>query len=424
MKKRIILVVSLAICLVMLSGCTALPYLGLQSMFRGDSVRNTQSSLPEAGGELVTISREEYERYQKYNTLMEIMAIVEENYYEDTDEHSMLDGAAMGMLSAIGDPYTFYYTAEEYASMWEDDEGEYAGVGILISADYTTGICTAIRVFTGSPAEKAGVLRGDILYMVEDMYVTADNLNDAVEIMRGTPGTDVNVTFLRNGEERKTVMTRAVVNVNRVESTVLEGDIGYIYLYEFAGDCSEKFAEALEALTAKGIKGLIIDLRDNPGGWVSDAESIGDLFLDQGLMYYTEYKDGTKDYTYTSDGRVDLPLVVIVNENSASSSEILTGALQDRADATVVGVQSYGKGIIQAVTPVGSEGAGMQVTIAQYYTPNGNKVHKIGITPDVIAELPEGDPGIYEFGDLNDPQLKKAWEVMMEKMDSTEIPAA
>ena len=230
MKKRIILVVSLAICLVMLSGCTALPYLGLQSMFRGDSVRNTQSSLPEAGGELVTISREEYERYQKYNTLMEIMAIVEENYYEDTDEHSMLDGAAMGMLSAIGDPYTFYYTAEEYASMWEDDEGEYAGVGILISADYTTGICTAIRVFTGSPAEKAGVLRGDILYMVEDMYVTADNLNDAVEIMRGTPGTDVNVTFLRNGEERKTVMTRAVVNVNRVESTVLEGDIGYIYL--------------------------------------------------------------------------------------------------------------------------------------------------------------------------------------------------
>ena len=400
MKKRIILVVSLAICLVMLSGCTALPYLGLQSMFRGDSVRNTQSSLPEAGGELVTISREEYERYQKYNTLMEIMAIVEENYYEDTDEHSMLDGAAMGMLSAIGDPYTFYYTAEEYASMWEDDEGEYAGVGILISADYTTGICTAIRVFTGSPAEKAGVLRGDILYMVEDMYVTADNLNDAVEIMRGTPGTDVNVTFLRNGEERKTVMTRAVVNVNRVESTVLEGDIGYIYLYEFAGDCSEKFAEALEALTAKGIKGLIIDLRDNPGGWVSDAESIGE------------------------DGRVDLPLVVIVNENSASSSEILTGALQDRADATVVGVQSYGKGIIQAVTPVGSEGAGMQVTIAQYYTPNGNKVHKIGITPDVIAELPEGDPGIYEFGDLNDPQLKKAWEVMTEKMDSTEIPAA
>lgn len=121
---------------------------------------------------------------------------------------------------------------------------------------------------------------------------------------------------------------------------------------------------------------------------------------------------------------MDLPLVVIVNENSASSSEILTGALQDRADATVVGVQSYGKGIIQAVTPVGSEGAGMQVTIAQYYTPNGNKVHKIGITPDVIAELPEGDPGIYEFGDLNDPQLKKAWEVMTEKMDSTEIPAA
>ena len=424
MNKKIILAVALVLMLTVLSGCTALPYLGLKSMLHEDSVKENQNSLSETGGELVTISREEYERYQKYNTLLEIMAIVEENYYEETDEHKMLDGAAMGMLNAIGDPYTFYYTAEEYASMWEDDEGEYAGVGILISADYTTGICTAIRVFTGSPAEKAGVLRGDILYMVEDMYVTADNLNDAVEIMRGTPGTDVNVTFLRDGEERKTVMTRAVVNVNRVESTVLEGDIGYIYLYEFAGDCSAKFSQALDELTAKGIKGLIIDVRDNPGGWVSDAETIGDLFLDKGLMYYTEYKDGTKDYTYTTDGRVDLPLVVIVNENSASSSEILTGALQDRADATVVGVQSYGKGIIQAVTPVGSEGAGMQVTIAQYFTPNGNKVHKIGITPDVTVELPEGDPGIYEFGDLNDPQLKKAWEVMMEKLDSAEVPAA
>ena len=161
-------------------------------------------------------------------------------------------------------------------------------------------------------------------------------------------------------------------------------------------------------------------MRDNPGGWVNDAETIGDLFLDKGLLYYVEYKDGTRENTFTTDGKVDAPIVVLINENSASSSEILTGALKDRADATVVGVQSYGKGIIQAVTPVGKEGAGMQLTIAQYFTPNGNKVHKIGITPDVEVKLPEGDPGIYEFSDLEDPQLRKAWEVMNEKIRAGE----
>ena len=166
---------------------------------------------------------------------------------------------------------------------------------------------------------------------------------------------------------------------------------------------------------AQGAKGLIIDLRDNPGGWVSDAESIGDLFLDKGVLCYLEYKDGSREYYRTKDGKVDLALVILVNENSASSSEILTGALKDRADATVVGVQSYGKGIVQSVIPL-ADGAGMQMTMAQYYTPNGNAVHKIGITPDVECALPEGDNGMYEFADLADPQLSKALEVMEEKL--------
>ena len=167
---------------------------------------------------------------------------------------------------------------------------------------------------------------------------------------------------------------------------------------------------------AKGAKSLIIDLRDNPGGWVNDAEAIGDLFLDKGTLCYLQYKDGQREYYYTKDGKIDMPLVILVNEHSASSSEILTGALKDRADATVVGVQSYGKGIVQTVMPVGDEGAGMQMTIAQYYTPNGNAVHKLGITPDVVIELPKGDNGMYAFGDLNDPQLARALEVMQEKM--------
>ena len=169
---------------------------------------------------------------------------------------------------------------------------------------------------------------------------------------------------------------------------MLTDDIGYVYLYEFAGDCADKFAEAVKSLNEQGAKGLIIDLRDNPGGWVNDAESIADLFLDKGTLCYLEYKDGSREYYNTKDGKYDMKLVVLVNENSASSSEILTGALKDRGDATVVGVKSYGKGIVQTVIPLDG-GAGMQMTIAQYYTPNGNAVHKLGITPDVECALPE-----------------------------------
>ncbi len=412
--KKILLVLSLLLVISMLSSCTALPVMGLRSIYRDAATETAAGTAAE--GDTVTISAEEYEDLRKYDTLLQILAIVEENYYQDVDEGDLLEGAAYGMLDAIGDPYTFYYNPEEFEEMWEDDEGEYGGVGMLISANYETQLCTIIRTFSGSPAEAAGVMRGDILYKVEDVYVTADTLNDAVEIMRGTPDTDVKVTFLRDGEEIEKVLTRATITVNRVEAAMLDDEIGYLVIYEFAGDCADKFDEALDDLIAKGAKGLILDLRDNPGGWVSDAESMADRFLDEGVIYYTEYKDGSRQYSYSVDGKVDMPLVILINENSASSSEILTGALKDRADATVVGVQSYGKGIIQAVTGVGTEGAGMQLTIAQYFTPNGNKVHSIGITPDVEYALPEGDPGIYEMGDLKDPQLAKAYEVMQEKM--------
>lgn len=408
-KKRILLAVSLALAVCLLGGCAYLPLLGI-------SKSTEKQTATEDTGDTVTISREQYERYQQMDDLLEMMDLVDKNFYEDTDKSAMLDGAAQGLLYALGDPYTFYYTAEDYATLWEDDEGEYAGVGIQISASYATGICTISRVFDNGPAKEAGVHKGDILYQVEDLLVTADNLQDAVDIMRGTPGTKVTVVFKRGEEEMTYELERTRINVNRVESTMLEDGVGYICLYEFAGDCADKFKEALDGLMDQGAKGIIIDLRDNPGGWVEDAKSIGDDFLDAGTLCYLEYKDGTREYYKTTDGKVDAKLVVIVNENSASSSEILTGALQDRADATVVGVQSYGKGIVQIVTPVGDSGAGMQMTVAQYYTPNGNAVHKIGITPDVEVPLPEGDNGMYEFGDLNDPQLARALEVMKEKL--------
>lgn len=411
MKKKLLLLTALALVACMVCGCAYLPLSGMTHML---GVSNSASVTD--NGETVTISKELYEKYQQFDKLLEMQEIADYYFFEDFDENDLIEGAAMGLLSGLGDPYTFYYTPEDYEALWEDDEGEYAGVGIQISGNYLTGICTISRVFDNGPAREAGVHKGDVLYKVEDLYVTAATLNDAVDIMRGTPGTDVEVTFLRNGEEMTFTLTRAQINVNRVEAGMLADGVGYIALYEFAGDCAAKFEEALNSLTQQGAKGIIIDLRDNPGGWVEDAKNIGDLFLDEGTLCYLEYRDGTREYYKTTDGKTDVELVVLVNENSASSSEILSGALKDRTDATIVGVQSYGKGIVQSVLPISSDGSGMQLTIAQYYTPNGNKVHKIGITPDVEIDLPEGDNGMYEFGDLADVQLAKALEVMQEKL--------
>ncbi len=414
MKKRIMLVAGLMAIAMLLSGCTYFPNMMLSGLMKNNP---TFSSMPEAvvSGETVTISKEQYERYKQFDTLLELMDIVDYAYFEEYDVQDMLDGAANGLLLGLGDPYTFYYTPDQYQELWEEDEGEYAGVGIQISTSYLTGLCTISRVFDNGPARQAGVLKGDILYKVEDLYVNSSTINEAVDIMRGTPGTSVHVVFLRGTEEIEYDLVRANITVNRIDSTMLTNDIGYIYLYEFAGDCAASFQKAVLDLAKQGAKGLIVDLRDNPGGWVDDAEAIGDIFLDVGTLCYLQYNDGRKEYYRTNAGKTDMELVILLNENSASSSEILAGALKDRANATIVGVQSYGKGVVQSV--VGLDGGdGMQVTIAQYYTPNGNAVHKVGITPDVEVKLPDGDIGMYEFADLSDPQLSKALEVMQKKL--------
>ena len=385
----------------MITGCQLLP------TTVSDAVLGTDDT--------VTISRSEYERLQRYAELDEIWQIVETYYYQEPDEESMLDGAEMGLLYGLGDPYTYYYTPEQYAQLWADDEGEYAGIGIQIMGDYITGLCTISRVFLDSPALDAGLRKGDILTRVEDVDVVATTLQDAVNIMRGEPGTPVNVQVQRGDQLLDFVVDRAVVHVNWVNSCMLEGNVGYISLYEFSGDCSPSFAVHLDNLMNEGARSLIIDLRDNPGGWVDDAQKVADMFLAEGNVASLVYRDGTTElYTTTTDGKENpIPLVVLVNEYSASASEILAGALQDRGRATIVGTQTFGKGVVQYVLPVGTRGAGMQITVAQYYTPNGNEVHKVGITPDIEATLPEGDTTMYDIGDLSDAQLKKAHEIAL-----------
>ncbi len=391
--------------LLLLTGCALLP--------------TTISDLAAGMDDTVTISRAEYERLQRYAELDEIWQIVEQYYYQEPDTQAMLDGAEMGLLYGLGDPYTYYYTPDQYAQLWADDEGEYAGIGIQIMGDYATGLCTISRVFLDSPALDAGLRKGDVLTRVEDIDVVTTTLQDAVNIMRGEPGTPVNVQVQRGDQLLDFVVDRAVVHVNWVNSCMLDGDVGYISLYEFSGDCSPSFAVHLDNLMSQGAKALVIDLRDNPGGWGDDAQKVADMFLEEGNVASLVYRDGTTElYTTTTDGKENpIPLVVLVNEYSASASEILAGALQDRGRATIVGTQTFGKGVVQYVLPVGTRGAGMQLTVAQYYTPNGNEVHKVGITPDIEATLPEGDTTMYDIGDLDDAQLKKAYEVALDLIE-------
>ena len=391
--------------LLLLTGCALLP--------------TTISDLATGMDDTVTISRAEYERLQRYAELDEIWQIVEQYYYQEPDTQAMLDGAEMGLLYGLGDPYTYYYTPDQYAQLWADDEGEYAGIGIQIMGNYATGLCTISRVFLDSPALDAGLRKGDVLTRVEDIDVVTTSLQDAVNIMRGEPGTPVNVQVQRGDQLLDFVVDRAVVHVNWVNSCMLDGDVGYISLYEFSGDCSPSFAVHLDNLMSQGAKALVIDLRDNPGGWVDDAQKVADMFLEEGNVASLVYRDGTTElYTTTTDGKENpIPLVVLVNEYSASASEILAGALQDRGRATIVGTQTFGKGVVQYVLPVGTRGAGMQLTVAQYYTPNGNEVHKVGITPDIEATLPEGDTTMYDIGDLDDAQLKKAYEVALDLIE-------
>lgn len=404
-KKRFKLMCLTLMVLLLLTGCALLP--------------TTISDLATGMDDTVTISRAEYERLQRYAELDEIWQIVEQYYYQEPDTQAMLDGAEMGLLYGLGDPYTYYYTPDQYAQLWADDEGEYAGIGIQIMGNYATGLCTISRVFLDSPALDAGLRKGDVLTRVEDIDVVTTTLQDAVNIMRGEPGTPVNVQVQRGDQLLDFAVDRAVVHVNWVNSCMLDGDVGYISLYEFSGDCSPSFAVHLDNLMSQGAKALVIDLRDNPGGWVDDAQKVADMFLEEGNVASLVYRDGTTElYTTTTDGKENpIPLVVLVNEYSASASEILAGALQDRGRATIVGTQTFGKGVVQYVLPVGTRGAGMQLTVAQYYTPNGNEVHKVGITPDIEATLPEGDTTMYDIGDLDDAQLKKAYEVALDLIE-------
>ena len=379
-----------------------------------------------SGEETVTIPRSEYERLQRFSRLDEILQLAERYYIDEPDLEEMLAFAADTILYSLDDPYSMYITQDGLDQLAEEREGIYTGVGLQLTVPLEDQRITVTRVFKNSPAEAAGVERGDKIIAVNGVYYAGAEMSEAVAQMRGTPDTEVTVTFVRGEDEEPfdLVLLRQYIEIENVTYKVLEDDIGYLLLYEFTGTDVQRFFEAINLLLAQGVRGVIVDLRDNPGGYVPDAVQIADKLVPEGLVVYTEDRYGNRD-NYKSDGdMLGMPLVLLVNEYSASASEILTGAVKDYGVGKIVGTKTFGKGIVQTqfVLPAGD--AAVRLTTMRYYTPAGICIHGEGIEPDVLVEQPEevrklGTDVPYE----QDVQLLKAVEVLRESIAEHEAQA-
>lgn len=346
--------------------------------------------------------------------LDEIQTLMETYYLEDIDTEQVEDFLYKGAVAGLGDIYAAYYTEEEYQSMIDSTNGSYCGIGVEISQNMTTGIITISRVFEGSPAEEAGLLPGDVIYMIGDTEVTGEDLNKVVSLIKGEEFTTTTVTVAREGEKDylEVEVERRTIEVPTVESEMLDGNIGYIAITSFDDVTTEQFLTALDTLESQGMEKLIVDLRNNGGGLVSSVCAILDRLLPEGLIVYTEDKYGNREEEYSdAENYFDKPLAVLVNGNSASASEIFAGAIKDYGIGTLVGTTTYGKGIVQKIYPL-SDGTAVKLTVSKYYTPNGNNIHGIGIEPDVIVELDESLENQVTVSKEEDNQLQAAIEAL------------
>lgn len=345
--------------------------------------------------------------------LKEIKALIDRYYLEDVDEDQLEAYTYKGLLAGLGDPYSTYYTKEEYEDLTESMEGVFSGIGAVLQQDADDGTIKVVRVIKDSPAEEAGVKANDILYKIEGKEISSDeDLSEVVSRVKGKEGTNVNLTFLRNEEEIDFTITRKQIENPTVEYEMLDQSIGYIQITEFEEVTVDQFENAMEELEKDGMEELVLDLRDNPGGLLSSVVSIADQFIGEGMIVYTEDKNGNREeYTADSKESFDQPLAVLINGNSASASEILAGAIQDYKIGTLVGTTSFGKGIVQSTIKL-PDGSALKLTISSYYTPEGRNIHEKGIDPDVEVELDESLEDQSSIKKSEDNQLQKAIEVL------------
>lgn len=346
--------------------------------------------------------------------LAEITSLIQNNYYQDVSQEQIEEGVLHGAVLALGDPYSAYMNVEEKQSYNESLEGAYVGIGVLttFNSDWQAVIA---QVYNNSPAQKAGLQKGDIFVAVDGQKINTTSTKDLQEVtgkIRGEAGTSVEITIERNGQEMSFTVQREEVHITYVTSRMLANNIGYIKIDEFSGSALEEYQQAVAQLQEQGMHAMILDLRDNPGGFVDYAVEIADELLPQATIISVRDKNGNEKQ-YTSDSKsMDFPMAVLVNQNSASASEILTVALKENQRAAIIGEKTYGKGIIQSHFNL-SWGGYLKLTTASYYSPDGNAIHEVGVMPDIEVSLPEeiqNDPSL--LTDETDTQMQKAIEVL------------
>ena len=340
-------------------------------------------------------------------------SIVDEYYLGEVNEEDLKEGAIKGYIEGLGDPYTEYISKEDMEGYMQDTLGNYVGIGIYMILDKEDGKIKVVAPMQGSPAEAAGIKAGDIIETINGESYTLEEMEDASEKIKGEEGTTVKLGIIRGTEELEIEVKRENIKVNPVNGEVLENNIGYIQFSSFDKTTAEDFKAKYEELKSKGINSLIIDLRNNGGGLVDQATKIADYFTEKDVpLLYEVDKNGNEEEVKSEDGvLIDIPTIILTNENTASASEILAGALKDLDKATIVGTKTYGKGVIQEIFTL-RDGSGIKLTTEEYQTPNHNKINKVGIEPDETVELPETVTNVLDVPEDQDTQLQKAIEIL------------
>jgi len=394
--------------------------------------RNVRMLLFDTVKKMSTISSEETESEKPgnvsgaaidWNTVTdkeeEIYNTIDDYYLNGIDNDKMKDGIYKGMVDSLGDPYTVYYNSEEYKQFTSSSSGTYSGIGVAVSQNVTTGAITIVKTFKKGSGEKEGMKPGDVIYKVEGKKIEGLELSKVVSMIKGEEGTFVKVTVLRDGKEIEFNLERKKLEVDTVNYRMEDRSgkkIGYISVSEFDEVTASQFKSAISELSKEGMEGLVIDLRDNPGGLLDVTCEMLDRMIKKGLLVYTVDKYGKRvDEDATDSDSFDKPVAILVNGNSASASEVFSGAMKDYKAATLVGAKTFGKGIVQSIVPFG-DGTAMKVTVSKYYTPNGVNIHGTGIEPDVVVELSKDATKNGKYERKNDNQLDKALDVVVDKL--------
>lgn len=357
--------------------------------------------------------------YNEFSKVMAVESYVKQNYLRDVDEKKLVDGQLKGMLQSLDDPYSTYMTQDEFTSFLQETSGTYGGIGVVVTPG-DDNLITVVSPIEGTPGERAGIKSGDKIIKVNGVEYLGENMDKAVKVMKGEPNTNVVLTILRKDKEGKNdifdlEITREIIRLVTVKSNIIDDNIGYIKITSFDDLTYKDFKAELDKLGKRNIKGLIIDLRNNPGGLLDRCVQIADELLGEGDIVYTQTKSGKRTYEKSGKSMVDYPLVLLVNGGSASASEILAGAIKDHKRGTLIGTTTFGKGVVQRIHDL-DDGSGLKLTISEYFTPNGTNIHGIGITPDIVVELPEGVEEIGVDNLKEDIQLRTALEEIKSKI--------